>query len=216
MLLWYLGRAVPWTTLLGCLTVGGALTVTTHRWESVAGLGLPLVALVSASAAAFLLDEPAVAVTTVAARGGRWATSARLAVGLVPLAAGAALLLAAPDQVRGDGTGWVLVLAGLLAVVLLLTLVGARRQVPRPGATVASAVVLLGMAPMVLGMFLDWRSPYPMPDLSHELQVFWTGALAAGLLGCGVLVLSPASAPGARRRRRPPLPRRPRSSRVAP
>lgn len=189
MVLWYLRRAVPWTTLLGCLAAGAALVATTHRWEAFAGLGLPLAALVSAAAAAFLLDEPAVAVTSVAARGGRWAVCARVAVALLPLAAGVLLLLAAPDGVRGDATAWSLVLAGLLSAVVVLTLVGARRQLPRPGATIASAVVLLGMAPTVLGMFLDWRSPYPTPDLSEELEAFWAVLLAAGLLGSGALVL---------------------------
>lgn len=200
MLLWYLGRAVPWATLLGCLAAGAALVAALHLWESFAALGLPLVALVSVSAAAFLLDEPAVAVTTVAPRGARWALAGRSAVAVVPLAGGAALLLAAPEGVRGDAAGWLLVLAGLVAVVLLLTLAGARRQVPRPGATVASGVILLGMTPLVVGMFLDWRSPYPMPDLSRELQVFWTSALVVGLVGCGSLLRGPARTDGARGR----------------
>jgi len=158
------------------------------RWESLAGLGLPLVALLAAAAVAFVFDDAAAAVTSVAPRGARWARGARAAVAVVPLALATAVLSGVPRDLRGDRTDWVLVVAALGAVVLAAALVGAARQVPRPGGPLAPAVVLAGMAPLVVGLFLDLRSPYPVPGLTADLRLFWSAALGAGVLGTAALL----------------------------
>lgn len=196
MLLWYLRRAVPWAALLGCLLAAGVLVALAHRWESFTGLGLPLVALLAAAAAALVLDEPAVAVTALTPRGRRWAVTGRLGAALLPLGSGLLLVLAHPGDV--DESGWAVLLAGLGGVVLLAALTGHRRQLPRPGAAIASAVVLLGLVPLVLGLFFDLRSPYP--PLTDGLITFWSTAAAVTLLACVMLLSRPLGAPRTVRR----------------
>lgn len=182
---WYLRRAVPWTVLLGSLAVGSVLVAAAHRWESFTGLGQPLTALLACGATALVLDESALAVTAVTPRS-RWAVTGRLSTAVVPLAAGLALLAAAPGPLQT--ADWALVLAGAGGVALALALGATRRQVSAAGAAVMSTVVLIGIAPMVIGMFFDLRSPYPLPELDTDLRVFWAslGALAAA--GCAVAV----------------------------
>lgn len=200
MHLWYLRRAVPWAALLGCLLAGAVLVGLARRWDSVIGLALPLAALLAVSATAFVYDEPAVAVTTVTPRGRRWAVLARLGAGGAVLALGLGLLLAVPGPV--DGPGWGLLLAGAGGTVLLIALAGSRRQLPRPGATIASVVVLLGMAPLVLGTFLDLGSPYPMPELTDRLTALWVGTGTVAWLGIALLLSRPLGkrrTPGAAR-----------------
>ncbi|HYG94385.1 MAG TPA: hypothetical protein VD859_12425 [Nocardioides sp.] len=187
---WYLRRAVPWTALLGGPALGSALVLLVHRWESLAGLVLPLVAVVAAAAAAFALDEPSAAVTTVTPRGRRWAHTARAVAALVPLGAGAALLLAAPATLRGDLSDWLLTLAGLGALVLCLGLSAAVRQHPGAGGAIAAAVVLAGLTPLVLGVLLDLDPPYPLPQLSDGLRAMWGVAFLGGVAGSARLLVA--------------------------
>ena len=84
--------------------------------------------------------------------------------------------------------------------MVLLALAGTVRQVARPGSAIASATVLLGMTPIVLGLFLDLRSPYPQPPLTDGLVAFWAIAAVLGALGCAVLLSRPLG--GSRRLRR--------------
>ena len=200
MRLWYLRRAIPWPPLAGCVAVATVLVAAVHRWPSIASFGLPLAAVTVVAAVCLLFDETAVAVSAVTPRGRRWAPTLRSAVAALPLAAGVALLSTIPADVAGDPGDWALVLGGLTDAALLAVLSRARREVAQPGAAVASVVVLGGLTPLVVGLMLDWRSPYPPPPgLSDGLRTVWAGG--AALATCGVLGLL-ATPRGQRRRRR--------------
>lgn len=187
MRLWYLRRAIPWPPVAGCAAFSALLVAAVHRWPSIASLGLPLAAVTVVAAVCLLFDEPAVAVSAVTPRGRRWAPGLRIAVAVLAFAAGVALLSTIPADVAGDPGDWMLVLAALTAGALLAVLLRARSQVAQPGAAVASAVVLGGLTPLVLGLMVDWRSPYPPPGLSDGLRMFWAGGAVVSL--CGILGL---------------------------
>lgn len=172
---WYLRRAVPWSPVLGAVGLVVALIAAAHRWEEVEGLALTLAALVTVAAAALVYDDAAVAVTAVTPRA-RWAQWARLAAGVAVLALGGAVLLTGAGHT--DRSDWALAVAALGGATLLVALVGRQRQVPRPGTPVASGVVLLGLAPLVVGLFLDLGSPYPAPGLTDAAATRW-GVVAA-------------------------------------
>ncbi|TNM36645.1 hypothetical protein FHP29_21220 [Nocardioides albidus] len=181
MMLWFARRAVSWPPMLGSLVAAAGVVALTHRWESLSVLTLPLTAVLVAASAAFVYDDPAVAAAAVTPRGSVWALAVRSACGIVTLATGLVLLLGAPgDQ---DTGGWALVLGGLGGGVLGLTLAGSRRQVALPGTVIAPVVVLAGLAPLVVVLFADVRSPYPLPALDGPLRIFWsTLAVASATL----------------------------------
>jgi hypothetical protein len=87
MPLWYLRRAVPWASLLGCLGISAPLIAVARGSHTVGGPAMLLAALLVAASAAFLYDEPAAEVTTVTPRASRWAPAARSAPVAVPLLA---------------------------------------------------------------------------------------------------------------------------------
>lgn len=182
MVTWYVRRALPWRVMIGVAGGGAAVVALAHRWEELSGPGLPLVALLAVASVAFAFDEPAVAVTSVSPRGSRWAAGARLGAAVLPLAAGCLLVVSAPGPT--DGSDWLLVLGGSGGAVLLLALLASRRQAARPGALLAAVVVIAGLAPTVVAMLFDLRSPYPVPELDEGLRAFWSAAAAVGLLGC--------------------------------
>lgn len=180
MALWYLRRAVPWSALLGCLATAGVLVGLAHWKDSTAGVALPLVALLSVAAAGFTLDEPALTVASVTPRSD-WAQRLRLSTSLLPLACGLGMLVAAPGSAsEGD---WALVLAGLGGAIVLLASLGVRRGLARPGAALASGVVLVGLAPLVMGLLIDVPALYPLPGLTDRATSFWTLVLLASLSG---------------------------------
>lgn len=184
MRFWYLRRAISWPPVTGCVAVATLLVAAVHRWPSIAGVGLPLAAVTVVAAACLLFDEPAVAVSAVTPRGRRWAPALRSVSAVLVLAVGIALLSTIPADVAGDLSDWVLVLGGLTAVALLVVVSRAQGQVAQPGAGVASVVVLVGLTPLVIGLMLDWRSPYPPPPgLSDGLRTLWAGGAAVGMLG---------------------------------
>jgi hypothetical protein len=125
-------------------------------------------------------------VSAVTPRGRRWAPALRGTVAALLVAVGVALFSTIPADVAGDPGDWLLVFAGLTAAAVLAVFARARAQVAQPGAVVASVVVLGGLTPLVVGLMLDSRSPYPLPPgLSDGLRAFWAGA--AALAVCGVL-----------------------------
>lgn len=192
MRLWYLRRAVPWPATLGGLGGCGLLVAATVRWEGFGWFGLPMAALLAVAAAALVYDEPAVAVTTVTPRGSRWAPASRLAAGLAMLGMGLALVLTGPGTT--DEGAWTLALGGLGGLVLLTAVEGSARQVPRPGGAIAPLVVLVGLAPLVLALFLEVRAPWPAPGLTGAQRGLW--AVAAGIAAIGILRrMGPTSRP---------------------
>ncbi|WP_036555895.1 hypothetical protein [Nocardioides insulae] len=191
---WYLRRAVPWRSVLGCLACGAVVALVVQRWEYTGSTLGPVLVLVTIAGAAFVFDEPAAAVAAVAPRGDRWARSARLTAAVVPLFGAVLLATTTPGPSGGD---WIPVLCGLSALVLVSALAVASRGVSRPGSAVASAVVLVGTAPLVTGMFLDVDSPYPAPDLSSAVTGAWYAVAAVCLAGLLRLLLAGPARPAA-------------------
>lgn len=189
MPLWYLRRAVPWTSLVGCLAVAAGLSAVVRLWDVADGLAVLAAVLVAAAAAAFVHDEPALAVTTVAPRGGRWAAAWRSAAIVVPLATCVALGLVVRSEIEvGD---WALVAAGTGAAVAFVALLASRRRVPRVGGAIASLVVLLGIAPLVLEQMVGLRLPYPSPGLTDGLTVAWAAVAGVATVGLVVATVGP-------------------------
>lgn len=176
---WYVRRAIPWPPIWGGLLLGALMVVATHRWESVTGGALPAVALLAAAGVAFVHDEPALAVTSVAPRGARWAATGRSVAALLPVAAGLALVTLAPGEVRAPE--WALVIGGLSATALMVAGAASSRGIASPGAAVAGLVVLAGLVPLTVGPLLDLPAVYPSPGLTSEVTTFWTVVGASAL-----------------------------------
>jgi hypothetical protein len=171
-----------------CFVLSIALVCAVHVFDSIAATGLPLAALVGAAGIAFLFDERARPVTNVSPRGGVWALALRCAAAALLLCILVAVFLTVPSNVRGEGLGWILVLTALTALVLMADLSGVRRGVLNPGVFVAPAVVLAGIAPLVIGLFVDWASPYPQPALGGAWGLIWMVGGLLGVFGSVVLI----------------------------
>ncbi|MGH3348940.1 MAG: hypothetical protein ACRDO4_18325 [Nocardioides sp.] len=190
---WYLGRAIPWVALLGCCLVAGLAVAALHRWPDNAWAVLPLVLAACAAAAGFVFDDVATAVTSVTPRGGTWRRTSRLLAGLVPVAVWALLVATAPSELSLDASAWLLAgLAGAVAAAGAAA-IGSRRQLARPGPTVAGAIVMLVLVPSVAGPFLEWEPVFPFGDYPGWVLGFW-----AGVLGVGMLLVGWAMRPGLR------------------
>lgn len=191
MRLWYLQRAVPWAALLGCLLGAAVMSALTHRWPSMGWLAMPAIALLCAASAAFLRDEPAVAVVSVTPRGGAWATGVRTACALVPLGMSLVLLATLPSELDLDPAGSSLVAAATVLVALGSASWAARRQLPRPGGAIASAIVLVGLAPLPVSALLGWASVFPFGPFPDGVRGLWIAVAAAGVLLWLVAVTQP-------------------------
>ena len=216
---WYLRRAVPWRPAAGCLVGAALLVAAVTRWPDTAGLFLPLVVLLGASAAGFVFDETAVRVATATPRGTRWAPLNRLYAGSGLVVLGAALAVVAAGEAGSDRSDWAGLTLAVGGVTLLTALATSRRQVPHPGSWISSTLVLLGLAPLVVGLMLGVRSPYPLEPWTDGWRAGWwlTGLIAwtVALLLVAVPNLLPArgrrqqaspdpvSAPGTRSARPP-------------
>lgn len=193
MRLWYLGRAVPWVALLGCCLVGALGVASLHRWPDSAWAVLPLTLATCAGACGFVFDDLATAVTSVTPRGGTWRRTSRLLAGLVPLVLWAVLVVIAPDSLALDRSSWLL--AGVAAAATACGVAGvlARHQRTRPGPTVAGAVVLMVLMPLIVGPLLSWESVFPFGDPRG-----WVLGLWSGVAGLGALLVGWALRPGLR------------------
>lgn len=189
---WYVRRAVPWTTLAGSVLAAVVLVGSAHLWDSTAGVTLPLAVLITAAGGALAYDEPAVAVSAVAPRA-LWSARARFAAGLAPPLAGFGLILLAPGSV--DSSAWGLVTATVASVALLLAASAARHQVPSPGAAVAGLVALLGLALLVIGPFVHLPASFPAPGLGRDVVSVWCAVLALSLAGTLWILVTPAPRP---------------------
>jgi uncharacterized OsmC-like protein len=180
LLAFYLRRAIPWAAVAACLALAGTLVAAAHQWDSFRGL-LPVVVALAAAAAAFVYDDPAVAVTSTTPRGSRWAPGTRLLVGIGATVAGLGLVLAVPGDPRPSP--WALVTAGLAGLALLAAAQASARQHARPGAGVAGVVVFAALVPLVMGPLLDLPAVYPDPDLTTGATLAWSAAVAVAVLG---------------------------------
>lgn len=191
---WHLRRGLPWGALLGCLVAAGGVVGLVHWSHAFAVVGVPVAFASTAAAAAFVLDEPALAATSVTPRGAAVRVARSLVV-LLPIAIGTVWTTTLPDPVRPDRSDALLVMVALATGALLLALAGNRRQLPRPGAAIASAVVLAGLAPLPLGLIVGFGPPYPLPDLSTGARAFWAGGALVGALGTAALLAVPRRRP---------------------
>lgn len=181
---WHLRRGVPWPAVLGCCAVAVVLALLTAARPGIAAATLPLGLAACAAAAGFLLDEVATPVVAVTPRADRWRPASRQALLVLPVATWSAVVLQLPETTREEASGWLL--AGTSACLLTAgaASVASRAGTPRPGAGLATALVPITMAPVVLGPLLGLSSPYPFDGLEPWARWFWT---LAGLLGAALL-----------------------------
>jgi hypothetical protein len=203
---------MPWPAAMTAL-VTTALVLLTAAFPQTAG-ALPLVERVAelalAGGAAYLLDDAADQLTTVAPRG-QWRRRA-LAVGTgVALLAGAWLGILVVLQWRDARPPVVRSSAELLVMVLIAVAVAAvlvRLGDPEPGAIIAPIVVVLGLGLVIVGSVVS--GPIYLADAEPAIGRV-AGWSAAGALAVLTMVVS--SSP--RRRPRPARPR-PGCARPAP
>ena len=181
---WYLRRAIPWMTLLGCCATAVLLALAVNRWPATALVLLPALVASCAAAAAFCFDEAALPVVAVTPRGATWRRTARLAVSVVPYAVWAVVVVVRPGSLPLDRDKWLLV--GLAAIVFAagLAALASRRGATAPGTTLAGAVALVCIGPIVVSSFLGWKSLYPIEVFPSGTVAVWMGVAGAGMLAC--------------------------------
>lgn len=188
MRLWHARRAVPWPVLgicLGLAAAGAALV----RWQERAGfMVLPLITLLTAAGAAYVLDDSAAEVTRVTARGSRWAAVNRLSVAALISLAGVGLVALARGEVGGL-SGWPMVGTTMALAVVAVAAWAVRNHHRTPGTAIASTLILLGIMPFVTARLFSGAWPYPSPELTDAARDRWlvVAALAAGALVWAVL-----------------------------
>jgi hypothetical protein len=143
---------------------------------------LPTLLASCAAAAAFCFDEAPLAVVAVTPRGATWRRTARLAVAAVPLAIWTLVLVVRPGDLPLDRLSWWLVGFAVIGLSVGLAALASRRATASPGSSLAPAVVLVLLGPVVVGSFLDWESLYPIGDFGAGVRLFWAGVTAAGAL----------------------------------
>ncbi len=179
---WYLRRAVAWPLVGGWSIAGAASALMVLLWHAWAPLGLPLATLAAVAAASFVFDDPALAVTAQAPRGA-WACRRRATVAVAPPLVAWCLIASLPAEVRGSIGDWGLVIGGLAGAAVGVALAASALLVSRPGAEVAAAAVLVGLAPLVAGTLIEIGQAYPQPRLSAGWRIVWIdlAVLGAGL-----------------------------------
>jgi hypothetical protein len=169
-------RAGAWPAVAGvsgvAVVVGGCGAV----FPAAATMLFPICFALLAAAAAFTLDEPASLVVDVTPTGSVRRTAIRSLALLVPLAAGAVLMLAA--AMRGlvlPWTGAGLALAGNVLLGFAAACV-ARTRTGEPGAAAGVAVVLVLMAPSLVPTVARWVRTFPAPGAGGPSSdhVWWT------------------------------------------
>jgi hypothetical protein len=169
-------RAGAWPAVAGvsgvAVVVGGCGAV----FPAAATMLFPICFALLAAAAAFTLDEPASLVVDVTPTGSVRRTAIRSLALLVPLAAGAVLMLAA--AMRGLALPWTgagLALAGNVLLGFAAACV-ARTRTGEPGAAAGVAVVLVLMAPSLVPTVARWVRTFPAPGAGGPSSdhVWWT------------------------------------------
>jgi len=171
-------RAGAWPAVTG---VSGAAVVVGScgvAFPAAATVLFPIAFTLLAAAAAFTLDEPASQVVDVTPTGPVRRTAIRSLALLVPLAAGAVLMLA--SALRGMALPWAaagLALAGNVVLGFALACV-VRTRTGEPGAPASAAVVLILMAPTLLPPVARRVSTFPASGGGLSSNTVWWTVLA--------------------------------------
>jgi hypothetical protein len=181
---WYLRRAIPWMALLGCCVGALLLVVALDRWPATAMALLPGLVAACAAGAAFCFDEVSLPVVEVTPRGAAWRRAARIAAAAVPLGVWTLFVVVDPGDLALSRGSWWLVGFAAIGLTVGLAALASRRAIASPGGSLASAVVLVVISPVVLAAFLDWDSLYPIGDFASGVLTFWLAVAAAGALAC--------------------------------
>ena len=169
-------RAGAWPTVLGVTGVAVVVGGCGAAFPAAATMLFPICFALLAAAAAFTLDEPASLVVDVTPTGAVRRTGIRAVALLVPLAAGALVMLAA--ALRGLALPWAaagLALAGNVLLGFAAACVG-RTRTGEPGAAAGTAVVLVLMAPSLVPVVARWVRTFPVPGASGPSPdpLWWT------------------------------------------
>lgn len=175
---WYLGKAIPWTALLGCCLAAVVAALLVARWPTVEEALLPVLLGACAAAAGFVFDEPLPSLAEVTPRGTTWRRTTRLVAVSVPAATWLAVMAGRPEWwlVGGASIGLLVGLAGLAA----------RRGIGAPGSTLAASVAVAVFVPLVLSIMLGWTLVYPFGPLTSTIVTFWSSIAALGAVTLGL------------------------------
>lgn len=155
-------RAVAWPAVTGVTAVAVITGAGGLAWPGGAQIVLPIAFALLAVAAAFVLDEPASPVVDITPAGRTVRTAVRALALLVPLGAGAALVLAgALRAVRLPWPAVVLALAGnvLLGFAIACVL---RRYHGEPGTQASAATSFVLIVPGFLPPLAGWIHTFPV------------------------------------------------------
>jgi len=169
-------RAGAWPAIVGLSGVAVVLGGCGAAFPAAATVLLPICFTLLAAAATFTLDEPASLVVDVTPTGPVRRTRVRAVALLVPLAAGALVMLAA--AIRGLALPWAatgLALAGNVLLGFAAACV-ARTRTGEPGATTGTAVVLVLVTPGLVPQVARWVRTFPAPGAGGPSSdtVWWT------------------------------------------
>jgi hypothetical protein len=169
-------RAGAWPAIVGLSGVAVVLGGCGAAFPAAASVLLPICFTLLAAAATFTLDEPASLVVDVTPTGPVRRTRVRAVALLVPLAAGALVMLAA--AIRGLALPWAatgLALAGNVLLGFAAACV-ARTRTGEPGATTGTAVVLVLVTPGLVPQVARWVRTFPAPGAGGPSSdtVWWT------------------------------------------
>jgi hypothetical protein len=171
--------SAPWRQVVWGAVGGALLLLLTLPEPSAPLLAMGLAGL--AASAAFVLDEPAAAAVDAAPRGQFWRSTTRALLLVIPLAAGAAVLLVV-GTLRDGGLseGGLLALGGLVAVAVAVAAV-ARRTRPAPGEWAGSAVALVAVALGLIEPFARWVVLLPDGPASVRAAAVWAALVVLSL-----------------------------------
>jgi hypothetical protein len=177
--------AGAWPAVAGLSGVAVVVGGCGAAFPAAATVLLPVCFALLAAAAAFTLDEPASLVVDVTPTGAVRRTRIRAVALLAPLTAGVLVMLAA--AMRGLALPWPaagLALAGNVLLGFAAACV-ARTRTGEPGPAVATAVVLVLMAPALVPPVARWVRTFPAPGAGGPSSnpVWWTV-----LAGCAVAI----------------------------
>jgi hypothetical protein len=169
-------RAGAWPAVVGLSGVAVVVGGFGAAFPAAASVLLPICFALLAAAATFTLDEPASLVVDVTPTGPVRRTRVRAVALLVPLAAGALVMLAA--AIRGLALPWAatgLALAGNVLLGFAAACV-ARTRTGEPGATTGTAVVLVLVTPGLVPQVARWVRTFPAPGAGGPSSdtVWWT------------------------------------------